>query len=232
VFLIGAAIAIISIYLFAHGNDYLPDVGWSFFNWYAWVPFGIGAALMILAVFGCCFSKQGNICFLSFYALLQAVSGILLLVIGSCLIVLIHKYMSNIINTDTVSSGLDKGIGGAQREFSDFMLGVVEGCCDSDLIKFNKCPNTQQFGLANKKYCYLDKDAFLGGQEISHTSFCSIEELEEACESLNVHGFLQNSYDIFTSNVLPAGIAITIFGGVLIMASCLSCRVAHTRYAR
>jgi len=191
------------------------------------VPFAFGLILTIGAILGCCFTKPGNMCFLGFYALIQFVSGSLIIVSGAFIVTTINKYLKNIVTTNNISDGLDEGIGGAQHDFSDFLLGLYAGCCNGSSTVIPNCPErlTQP---PNLTFCYLDAEVFFNGAtagEASLTAYCAYAPLKQACAEDNIRQFLEVNYNWLNDNILPVGITFLIFGSLLFFASCCSCRV-------
>mmetsp|Transcript_15042 Transcript_15042/g.17027 ORF Transcript_15042/g.17027 Transcript_15042/m.17027 type:complete len:268 (+) Transcript_15042:195-998(+) len=231
VFLIGATVTALAVSLLVEGDERLPE-NYGPSTWYAWLPLIFGVCLLVSSVLGCCCTKEGNVCFLTVYGLLQFVSGVFILVGGSVIIVTIDRYMANIVESHKVSNGLEPGIGGAQQDFADFMLGLCDGCCAS--ITIPACSSNSTFNNADgRTYCYLSSDPFQAGFEaVDDSTYCESVGLPQACADGDAHEFLQINYDFLDQNVLPAGIALTVFGALLFVASFCSCHLGCKRERR
>lgn len=220
-FLIGAAITSIAIYVLVEGSKYLKLEGADEYDpsgWYAYVPLICGIVLMLCGVIGCCCTKEGNWCFLSLYAILLWIVGLLQIVSGSVIVTAVAKWMKNIANTGNASIGLQEGVGGAQQAFSDFVLGISKGCCPSFTI--SGCD------VNSSSYCYLNARIFNDGEKAvsPNEQFCSLLGDEASiCASTEV--FIQKSYEMLDANMLPAGIALLVFGTILFLAGFFSCHL-------
>mmetsp|Transcript_16355 Transcript_16355/g.20233 ORF Transcript_16355/g.20233 Transcript_16355/m.20233 type:complete len:221 (+) Transcript_16355:628-1290(+) len=188
------------------------------------VPFAFGLVLIMMSILGCCCSKEGNVCFLTFYGIIQFISGLFIVIAGSVIIVTINRYMYNTANEKRVSSGIDEGIGGAQRDFADFMLGLAQGCCSVTIPQCGVGAPLNQTG--GYSFCWNDNSAFEAGTNAAaegRDTYCDYETLLAACPEVNA--FFRANYDFLNENVLPGGIALTIFGVILFLASFFSCHL-------
>lgn len=181
---------------------------------------------MFFAVLGCCCTKEGNACFLTFYGILQFISGVVIIATGSLIIVSIHRYLYNVAYTPDVSSGLEEGAGGVQRNFGDFMLGLYEGCCkpiEND-TSINACDNFLEEG--NRKFCHNNIEYFNDGFEAGSKAQSYCEQFTKECASSRpVDSFLVANYLFMEQNILPGGIALVVFGSFLFFAAFFSCHV-------
>jgi len=178
----------------------------------------------MMSILGCCCSKEGNVCFLTFYGIIQFISGLFIVIAGSVIIVTINRYMYNTANEKRVSSGIDEGIGGAQRDFADFMLGLAQGCCSVTIPQCGVGAPLNQTG--GYSFCWNDNSAFEAGTNAAaegRDTYCDYETLLAACPEVNA--FFRANYDFLNENVLPGGIALTIFGVILFLASFFSCHL-------
>jgi len=191
------------------------------------VPFAFGLILTIGSILGCCFTKPGNMCFLGLYAVIQFVSGSLIIISGAFIVTTISKYFKNITTTENISDGLAEGVGGAQQDFSDFLLGLYSGCCNGSSTVIPMCPERLP-QPPNLTFCFLDQTLFENGVtagQLSFTTYCSYRPLEQACADESIRQFLEANYNWLKDNVLPVGITFLVFGSLLFLASCCSCRV-------
>mmetsp|Transcript_3047 Transcript_3047/g.3626 ORF Transcript_3047/g.3626 Transcript_3047/m.3626 type:complete len:272 (+) Transcript_3047:107-922(+) len=220
-FAAGFTISAISISFLVNGDEHIPGKYGSL-EWYAWLPFACGVLVMFGAIVSCWCAKHDkrNACFDSIFATVVFATGVVIIAAGGIVVVTIRRYMHNMVLKSEVTSGLEAGIGGKQQEFSDFMLGLADGCCSTFSI-----PDCSEGFYAEDayRYCYLDSDSYETGVEVAFDAgdaYCGKVGLPQACESSSVHNFLRVNYDYLRQNVLPAGIVLVTTGCLLVLGAC------------
>lgn len=119
--------------------------------------------------------------------------------------------------------GVPDGIFTLQQETSDFFLGLYAGCCDTDLLQ--PCPNLTSSDSGLFDYCFKNSGVYNAGVDSGRASqqqYCAITELRNTCPSspgaLRINAFLKENETLLNSGVLPSGIALTVFGVLLLLA--------------
>jgi len=168
------------------------------------------------------FGRPGNTCWFVTYGILLFICGSLIVISGSFGITIISNYMLNIRNYPSVSLGLAPGVGNAQQNLGDFMLGLYEGCCGAPTIPM--CPEVEPEG--SRQFCYLNSYYFTQGFDAGNSSkdnYCSFQPLLDACvSSTPINDFLNVNYLWFKDNVQPLTVAVTAFGCVILLGSIFS----------
>lgn len=228
--LAGLALVGISIYLLATGQQFFPDTSGQY-AWTAWVPLVFGFVVLGLAVCGCCCdSMNSNKCFVFIFALIQLVFGTVIVASGAVLIVLSVDYLPTIAASPTATEGVPDGFAGGQKEISDFFLGLYGGCCEDSAAQLNPCPGLTPSDGGSFQYCFINKDVYDAGVtsgQASRQQYCTIGQLPATCPTgpgtLQINAFLKENAELLRQGVLPAGIALTVFGVLLWLAFIASC---------
>lgn len=225
--LAGLALVGTSIYLLATGQQFFPDTSGQY-AWTAWAPLVFGLLVFGLATCGCCCeSISKNKCFICIFAILQFVFGIVTIAAGAALIVLSVEYMPAIAAAPQATEGLSDGFAGLQQETSDFFLGLYDGCCG--VTSLNNCPNFTPSDGGAFQYCFKSADVYNAGVQsgaASRQQYCTIGSLPSTCPGgggLQINAFLKENSNLLTQGVLPSGIALTVFGVLLMLAFIASC---------
>ena len=119
------------------------------------------------------------------------------------------------------------GFAGVQQEVSDFFLGLYGGCCQDGLL--NPCPNFTSSDGGAYQYCFKNKDVYNAGVvsgDASRQQYCTLGSLPATCPvagALQINAFLRENAELLRQGVLPSGIALTVFGVLLLFAFIASC---------
>lgn len=227
--LAGLACIGISIYLVATGQQFLPD-GAGEYAWTVWLPLALGVVIVALSICGCCCeSAHSPGIIILIFSLIQFVFGIAIVAAGAALIILSTDTIVALAAAPQATEGLDDGAFQVNQEVSDFFLGLYYGCCEDDLTTPNllQCPAFTPSDGGTFSYCFVNQDVYAAGVEsgrVSKPAYCAIPVLKATCAPLpQVNAFLKANESLLQDNILPAGIAFTIFGVLLLLAGVASC---------
>jgi len=229
---IAIVIIVFSALLLANvSGDAASADGYGLPTWWGWVPLSFGVILLVLSILACMCVKEGNICLIFTFGILQLFFGAIILIAGSLILTFVTSYMKTIAFSPitSLSFGISPGVLSLQQHLSDYTLGLNTGCCynystPSSLLSV--CPSINPIGP-----CVLERNAYQSGIGSGHTDitsnsakFCNKVGMSLCGDSLRSM-WLQSLYSETKSSLLPSGIAFVVFGSLLLFAFIGTCVV-------
>lgn len=227
-FIIAVALAYtgVAIYILVEGTNYLPAAA-SQLSWATYTPIAFGITILIVAVLSCfCVTLRQNKGFTIFFALLQLFFGTVVVAAGASLYLVSTEYIGTIASASVATTDVPAGQMNAQKDFSDFMLGLYVGCCTSPVVPLCTMGTVAS---GNSSYCHEKANVYENGVETgvaSINSYCALSSVNATCGDISE--FLAVNEDLLTEFVGPSGIAFAVFGALLILAFIASCVIIVT----
>eukprot|EP00612_Vaucheria_litorea_P004726 CAMPEP_0171460640 /NCGR_PEP_ID=MMETSP0945-20130129/5430_1 /TAXON_ID=109269 /ORGANISM="Vaucheria litorea, Strain CCMP2940" /LENGTH=211 /DNA_ID=CAMNT_0011986873 /DNA_START=230 /DNA_END=866 /DNA_ORIENTATION=+ len=165
---------------------------------------------------------------IAFYAILQFIFGIVIIVAGAILVVYIG-YLGTISTTPVTE--LKPGIGNTQHYLSDYTTGLFKTCCDAVTMIVQPCSELTTNDLND--YCYFDENVFNTGlntpeadcqaaidtfEKEFDTEICSNAAITTVSPGRALKSFQSGAHAYLEAYWLPAGIAFCVFGSLIFLA--------------
>jgi hypothetical protein len=238
--LVGAGILAIAIYVLVEGNNIFGFDGSAIGlpSWWGWIPFGIGIVIIFMSFIACSCTKEGNICLIFTVGFTQFVFGVLLILSGASLIYYTNTVLANVANTPytQLTYSIAPGFYGVEQSSADFSVGLFIGCCQQATLK--SCSSVSNVGP-----CYSNEEAYAAGNSSAYLSdqlnsqFCEdVSPNNAGCGALGstdysgMNTWLSNLQSYAKKNAFPSGIALCVFGGLLVLAFMGTCVVGCKRH--
>lgn len=204
-------LAVIAIAIFGLVQMYdsdTPELS-SAMYWAPWTSLFVGFLIVGLATCAMKATLKARKCGMAFFAILQLVFGLVVLVTGVASIEAFkaQESMSATGGSQALTSDLEKSM-------NDMNLGLYAACCNSNLMTFSQCPVGVQ--------CFWESDDFLSARDTESCAAITDSDKLGWCApdgSTSVEEFKVNVTESLEKSLYPVGVAFTVFGTLLLLAA-------------